>query len=244
MIKSKIAETDLYQPVYEHFTKLGYTVNSEVNGCDVTALIKDELLVIELKKSLNMKLILQASKRQQFADLVYVAVPKPKKSLYSKEWKDKYYLLRRLELGLIFIVLNGNHNRIEIPFHPSPFDRVRSQRLSQKKRKLILKEIKERHGDYNVGGSTRKKIITAYRENAIFIACCLKKMGQLSPKELRALGTGDKTFSILNKNFYGWFDRVDRGVYELNGNGKEAIKTYPKLTKHYMHFIRELEQLN
>ena len=34
--------------------------------------------------------------------------------------------------------------------------------------------------------------MTAYRENAIFIACCLEKEGVLSATELKGLGTGDK----------------------------------------------------
>ncbi len=230
----KIAETDLYQPVYECFTKLEYTVNSEVNDCDVTAVKGDDLIVVELKRHLNIKLLIQATKRQRAADLVYVAIPKPGKKLFSREWKDKCYLLRRLGLGLILVSFTGKAPKAEIKFHPLPFDMAKSKQINQKKRKRMIQEINERHGDYNVGGSSGKKLITAYREKAIHIACCLKELGASSPKQLRALGTGDKTTSILYKNFYGWFERVRKGLYRLSRTGEEALKDYPDLAEYYM----------
>jgi hypothetical protein len=72
-------------------------------------------------------------------------------------------------------------------------------------------------------------LITAYRENAVFIACCLRRHGPLSTRALRAIGTGDKTQKILGDNHYGWFNRVSRGVYSLNERGGHALPTYPEL---------------
>ena len=77
-----------------------------------------------------------------------------------------------------------------------------------------------------MGGSTRRKLVTAYRENALQIACYLDAMGPLSPKELRELGTGPKTQSILYSDFYGWFERVDRGLYGLKAAGREELGQY------------------
>ena len=55
--------------------------------------------------------------------------------------------------------------------------------------------------------------MTAYKESCIHIACCLSQFGPLSPKSLRQLGTGQKTQSILSKDYYDWFDRIERGTY-------------------------------
>ena len=66
-----------------------------------------------------------------------------------------------------------------------------------------MKEIEGRSADYNVGGSNKTKIMTAYKENCIQIASYLEHLGPLSPKALLELGTGTKTSSILTKNYYG-----------------------------------------
>jgi hypothetical protein len=83
--------------------------------------------------------------------------------------------------------------------------------------------------------------MTAYRENAIHIACALKEHGPLSPKQLRAHGTGPKTLGILYDNVYGWFERIDRGVYELNSAGRTALRQYRKLASHYRRMLKEQE---
>ena len=71
-------ETDLYKPVYDYLVRQGYTVHSEVKNCDITAIKGEELIVVELKTSFNLKLLAQGAKRQRIADSVYVAIPVPK----------------------------------------------------------------------------------------------------------------------------------------------------------------------
>ena len=100
-----------------------------------------------------------------------------------------------------------------------------------------MKEIDGRSGDFNVGGSTRKKIITAYKENSIHIACCFEKFGSLSPKRLREIGTGDKTLSILNKNYYGWFEKCSRGVYTISEKGREELGNHREVAVNYQSII-------
>jgi len=85
----------------------------------------------------------------------------------------------------------------------------------------------------NEAGSTRRKIVTAYRENAVQIGCCLEALGPLTPGELRKMDTGAKTASILAKNFYGWFERVGPGLYALTGRGAAEIQQYPELVAIY-----------
>jgi hypothetical protein len=162
----------------------------------------------------------------------------PKTGIFSRHWKDLCYLVRRLELGLIVVSFLKSGPRAEVIFDPKPFDREQSQRLNRKKRSGIISEITGRHGDYNVGGSTRQKLMTAYKENAIQILCYLHKYGQLTIGQLKELGTGPKTGAILQKNFYGWFERVAKGVYQVTSKGIQSLTDYPELVTFY------LEELN
>jgi hypothetical protein len=240
-VPKKIFETDLHHPVHQYFCELGYTVRSEVHHCDITATKGEELIIIELKKSLTMDLLVQAAKRQRITDLVYIAIPKPSYSLASRKWKDICHLVRRLELGLILITLKENASWIDIVIEPVPFDRHKSMQKNKKRREKIMSEIKNRHGDFNTGGSTRKKLMTAYKENAIQIACCLINYGPLTPKKLRDLGTGKKTQSILHMNVYGWFERVERGLYMISEKGRNEIQEYPELIGYFNHLLAKNE---
>lgn len=229
MKKTDFAETDLYNPIYEYLTQQGYTVRGEVKDCDIAAIKGEELIIIELKKNFSVDLLAQATDRQRITSGVYVALPRPKASLRSSKWKGIRRLLRRLELGLIFVTMNATKPRVEVVFHPSPY----KVRKMSKARKGVIQEIEGRYKDSNKGGSNRKKIMTAYRENAIFIACCLERVDALSAAELRKLGTDDKTYSILYNNFYGWFDRVSRGKYSLSEQGRLALQEYSQIADHY-----------
>ena len=229
----KIKETDLYPPVREYLTNLGYTVHSEVKDCDLTAVRGGELVVVELKRSFNASLLMQATQRQKVADSVYVAIPRPPRGPRSESWRGMVHLLRRLELGLILVSFPAGAARVEVALHPEPLERRRDHRL----KRSILREIGGRSGDYNVGGSSRSKIMTAYRENALHIACCLDRYGPLAPSRLKELGTGAKTGSVLQKNYYGWFERLERGVYGLSEAGRGALADYAEVTAHYRRVL-------
>ena len=225
------SETDLAEPLYAHLAELGYTVRSEVKDCDIAAVKGDDLLIIELKKTLNVPLLVQAVRRQRMTDSVYVAIPRPSnKWKWWKESRGAQHLLRRLELGLILVSRERGKPPVEVVFHPLPFAR----RKRAKSRRAVLEEIAKRTGDYNRAGSNHRKLVTAYRENAIQIACCLLVTGKTSPAALRSLGTGPKTLSILRFNAYGWFERVDHGIYALSAHAKADLASWPALTKRYL----------
>jgi hypothetical protein len=226
----KLQEIDLYKPIQTYFLREGYEVYGEVKDCDIVAVKDEELVVIELKLTLSVDLLIQAAKRQRITDKVYVAIPKPKHRLNSKRWTEKCHLIRRLELGLLVVSSPGKRGRAEIIFEPTPFIR----RKNKRKRDSIMKEINGRSADYNVGGSNRTKIMTAYKENCIQIACYLENLGPLSPKMLNQLGSGKNTSSVLTKNYYGWFERIKRGIYVITEKGKEEIKEYPELINYYL----------
>lgn len=232
-----IRETDLYEPVRTYLEGLGYHVQGEVRDCDLAAIMGEELVVVELKTSFNLKLLAQAVKRQRVADSVYVAIPHPKGGARTAGWRDMCMLLRRLELGLITVSSGKEEERVEVHFHPNTFDRLKSIQHHKKVRHHIIKEAENRSGHYNTGGSTKTKLVTAYREKAVHIACCLMKFGPLSPAQIKKLGAASKTANILRDNHYGWFTKISRGVYELNGNEKEFLTAYPELVEHYMGLV-------
>lgn len=240
-IEPRISETDLFNPVRDFLVKNGYTVNSEVKNCDITAIKGQELLVVELKSGFNATLLIQAAKRQRIANAVYIAIPMPKTGIFSRKWKDICYLVHRLELGLLVVSFLKSGPRVEVVVNPEPFDRERSRQLNRKKRAGIVAEINNRHGDFNIGGSTRRKLMTVYKENAIQIACYLKKCGPLSPRQLKELGAGSKTGSIMQKNFYGWFERVSKGLYQITPEGSRSLDDYSELVDYYLKELSKFE---
>ena len=102
---------------------------------------------------------------------------------------------------------------------PGPYQ----PRKQVKRQKALLREFQRRRGDPNTGGQTRARIVTAYRQDARRIAVALAQEGIGRPAELsRTLGIPNAA-AILQKNHYGWFERVARGVYALSRDGKSAI---------------------
>jgi hypothetical protein len=230
----RILETALYQPLYDYLIDLGYTVQAEVNHCDIVATKATDLIIVEMKSSFNATLLIQAVKRQKIADSVYLAIPRPKTGRFSRRWKDLCHLVRRLELGLILVDLRATPPQVEPLFHPAPFDRKRSRNRSKLQTRQLWNEVRERHGNYNTGGSVKQKLMTAYKENSLQIACYLAHYGPLAPRELKALGTGPKTGVILQKNYYQWFERVTKGVYQITPVGREFLDLYPELVAFYL----------
>lgn len=220
----------MYRPLHDYLVKQGYMVRGEVRNCDIAAVKGEDLVVVEMKRSPNVQLLAQAAERQKIAESVYVAVPRPaNKRRWNADSRGVQHLLRRLELGLILVSTTRGRPPVEVVFHPVPYDR----RRRRNGRRAVIEEIERRSADFNQGGSCRRKIATAYRESAIHIACALEQRGPMSPKALRALGTGEKTLSILYRNVYGWFDRVDRGLYALNAAGLAGLEQFPGLTECY-----------
>lgn len=213
---------------------MGYKVNAEVMDCDVTASREDELIIIELKKNLSVALLAQALERQKTGAEVYVAVPRPKR--YSpKSFRDTLYVIKKLEIGLIFVTLRGEHSFAEIIQPPEEFRPVHAR---AKKRGSIEKEIKGRCLDNNLGGVTGTKITTAFREKNIHVGCLLEKYGQLPPKQLKIL-TGEDCGGLLYRNYYGWFRRVEKGVYAVTEKGIAEMKDFPELYAYYTEKANE-----
>lgn len=220
-------ETDLSKPVRDYLETNGYTVRCEVKHCDMAASKGDDLIVVELKRQFNVDLLIQATARRRITESVYVALPRPNK--WDARWRGILRLLKQLELGLILVTFNSRSTRVEVVFHPVSTP----PRRNRKARRAVLEEISRRSGDFNEGGSSGRKLVTAYRENAIHIACCLERFGPMAPRGLRELGTGPKTLSILSTNVYGWFERVERGIYTLTVCGRKELEDYAPVALEY-----------
>lgn len=222
-------ESDMYAPLKRHFESLGYAVQGEVKGCDLCACKDDDTIIVELKKSLNIRLLCQGTQRQKLSDLVYLAVPYPASFSNKGVWKDTIHLLRRLELGLIFIRPSGV---VSVMSHPAPFDRSRSVKASSAKRVNLFKELEGRSLDANVGGSTGKKLFTAYREVVLKVAILTEQCGVVDSSMGSKLGlTTQKMSSILRNDHYGWFYKVDRRNYTLSQAGKSALVEYERFVE-------------
>ena len=225
----KLLEQDLYGPVRDYLTGLGYEVKGEVKDCDVTAMRDGELIVVELKRGFTLELIYQALDRQRVADGVYVAVPLPKRGYMSPHMQEMRSLCRRLELGLIFVGFTQKGiPQVDVAVHPKE---ASAPRRDKKRRLAVIREHESRTGSVNQGGVTRKKIVTAYKEQALRTARILRDAGPARVEEVKRLGGPDNAGVILGRNVLGWFDREHSPdgrtyLYRVNGKGLEALALY------------------
>ncbi|QEE46991.1 hypothetical protein FVA81_21325 [Rhizobium sp. WL3] len=212
-------ETSLYLPVKAFLEKAGYTVKGEIGGCDLVGLNDEDppvLVVCELKLSFNLELILQAVDRAAVADEVWIAgrvSAKGKGRESDKRYRD---LCRRLGIGMLGVSDQGDVSVIVGSVTPMP-------RTNPKRRSRLMREHQKRRGDPAVGGSTRTPLMTAYRQQALGCASALAA-GPLKVREIRA--QVPEAAKILQGNVYGWFERVERGVYGLTPVGREALERW------------------
>jgi len=204
-----VRESDLYRPVKRLFESQGYEVKGEVGPADLVAVRGAEPpVVVELKTSFALSLFHQAVERQAITDAVYIAVPAGDKKGSNKSLKRNLRLCRRLGLGLITVRLRDGHVCVHID--PGPY----RPRQSRRKRATLLREFERREGDPNIGGTTGS-IVTAYRQDALKCFEFLSANGATKAARVAA-GTGvANARRIMADNYYGWFQRVEVGVYDL-----------------------------
>ncbi len=213
-------ETELYPPVKAFLEGQGYDVKAEVGAADVLACRGDEdPLVVELKTGFSLTLVHQAIARQSITDTVYVAVPRGTGRRFQTSLKQMKTLCRRLGLGLITVRMKDDH--LEVHCDPAPY----SPRKSKPRKSALLKEFAKREGDPNTGGSTRNGLVTAYRQDALRCAGHLAEVGP-TKGAIVARETGvEKATRLMADNHYGWFARVDKGIYDLTDAGRKAARS-------------------
>ena len=69
-------------------------------------------------------------------------------------------------------------------------------------------------------------MVTAYRQDALRCLEHLSRNGPSRGAEVAA-GTGVTTATrLMADDHYGWFERVERGVYGLTPNGSQAVQDF------------------
>ncbi|MGZ9583392.1 DUF2161 domain-containing phosphodiesterase [Paenibacillus marinisediminis] len=235
-MKERRKETDLYLPIKGYWEARGYHVKAEVRHCDIVALHPDDPespVIIELKASINLTLVLQALERQKSSAAVYIAAElKRGQGAGRKRLNAIAVLCRRLGIGLMTVTFYARKPAF-VEVHCTPHGDsgvLYSAAAAQPKRmrartSRLVREFDARSGDYNVGGSTKQPLVTAYREKALRVAAVLQG-GPNRPVKVRdACGVGDAA-AILQRDVYGWFTRVERGIYALTPAGEVALRTY------------------
>jgi len=196
-------EAALYLPVKAFFERQGYEVKGEVRGCDLVARRGEESpLIVELKLRFNLALVLQGIDRLALTERVYLAVARPRSGALVRERSAIRKLCRRIGLGLILVGLT--RGSVEILEEPVPY----RPRQAKSRTLRLMDEFSRRVGDANIGGAA----LAAY--------------GPMRVGALRAMAEVPAASLILRRNVYGWFERIDRGVYRLTSQGDQALSRF------------------
>ncbi|RZL59061.1 MAG: hypothetical protein EOP65_04240 [Sphingomonas sp.] len=211
----RLSETALYPPVKAFLEAHGFAVKGEICGCDAVGLKPGEppiLVIAELKLSFTLELVLQAVDRLRCADQIYLAV------VASRRGRDQDGRVTRLcrLLGVGLLTVDLRLGTVAVLCEPVAY----RPRANLPQRRRLLKEHAGRKGDPTQGGSTRRPIMTAYRQRAI--ACALGiGPAEMRPRDLKHLA--EDAGAILRNNVYGWFERVRPGVYRLSATGLATL---------------------
>lgn len=251
-------ETELYPPIKDFFKGRGYEVKAEIRGCDLVAYREDQAdpTIVEMKKTFTLPLLLQGIDRQKTGSQVWLAVERnrSKKGAHNQRFNDLTSLCRRLNLGFLTVTFYKTKTPVidvwcEPSFPMSPnttqIDVIGVLQAAEAmpvyqhstggRRKAgsakLMKEFNARSGDYNIGGSSKRKLITAYREKAIQCALSLHCHGPASPRQIREWTNCPTAGELLRSNYYGWFTRISKGIYNLTPSGLAGLVAFPEVTR-------------
>ncbi|KCV82972.1 hypothetical protein ATO10_05162 [Actibacterium atlanticum] len=213
-----LRETDLYPPLKLFLEGQGYEVKSEVCGADIVACrAQEEPVIVEMKTGFSLTLIHQAIARLSLSDTVYIAVPRGQGRRFQKALAENKTLCRRLGLGLLTVRLKDG--LVEPHLDPGPY----APRQSKPRKARLLREFARREGDPNTGGTSKTKLMTAYRQDAIRIAQYLELHGATKGAVVAKACDVPVATRMMADDHYGWFERVETGIYQLTPKGVEAL---------------------
>ena len=210
-------EADLYPPIKAHLQRQGYDVKGEVGAADVVARRGDDLVVVELKLGFSLALFHQGIERLLVTDHVYVAVPAGGR---AKALKANVKLARRVGLGVMTV--RERDGFVEVLADPAPY----TPRKSKKKHSRLVRAFDRLQGDPNSGGATRHGIVTGYRQDAVRCARFLAIHGPSKGAKVKEWAEVPQATRIMADDHYGWFERVERGVYGLTKAGQKGLADF------------------
>ncbi len=223
MTAGKPRETDLYDPVKQMLVGQGYEVKGEIGAADIVAVRDEEQpVIVELKTGFSLTLFHQAIDRQNLTEAVYIAVPRGTGTQFRKSLAANKSLCRRLGLGLITVRMKDSF--VELHLDPAPY----RPRLSVIRKERLLLEFARRVGDPNAGGTTRKKLMTAYRQDALRCLSTLNNNGPTKASLVAAETAVENARRLMADDHYGWFERVKTGIYTITPKGKAAVREFAK----------------
>ena len=173
------------------------------------------LVILEMKLGFTLELVLQGVDRLAMADQVWLAVPA------TRRGRDRDRRVPKLcrELGFGLLAVNTGRGEAEVLAEPGAC----RPRSNPRRRRALLVEHATRRGDPSPGGTRGEPVVTAYRQEALACAAALAA----GPKRPRDLAAGmPRAGSILLRDVYGWFVRVERGVYGLSPAGHAALERW------------------
>jgi len=178
---------------------------------------ESEPVIIELKTGFTLSLFHQAINRQSMTDYVYIAVPRKSGKAALVSIRRNKMLCRRLGIGLITVRLSDA--KVVVQCEPKTFV---PRKIKARKTKL-LSEFEGRHGDPNTGGMTSQGLMTSYRQGALRCAKVLHDEGACKASYVAKMAGFEKARNCMAANHYGWFEKIDRGVYGLTPEGAKAL---------------------
>lgn len=235
------SEAELYQPIKDFLEFEGYAVQGEVVGCDVVAVRGEDILVVEMKRQFNLKLVMQAIARQQVCSSVYMAFPSTVQLSARRRMSEIKALAKRLHLGIILVHDRPSGLTVEVLLTPD----FKEFRINVKAQKAFMKELMGREHSVNTGGVTKTKIVTVHKERALSIAAFLKVCG---PQSIDGIAnyikqTKQQVGKDLRLNHYGWYLRVNRGVYSFNEELEGEFRKFGTLVEFYEKRAKDYSQL-
>ena len=208
-------EVALYPAIKRFLAARGFEAKGEVGGCDVVGVREGEppiIVILEMKLGLNLELVLQGVERLSCADEVWLAVRATRR---GRDRDRRARILCRM-LGFGLLAVHPARGDVEVLAEPEPY----RPRANLRRRRALLAEHRARNGDPSPGGTRGEPIVTAYRQEAL--ACVAGLLaGPRRPRDL--VPVAPRAGTILLRNVYGWFTRVERGVYDVNAAGQAAL---------------------
>ncbi len=210
-------ESDLYPALKAYLCAQGYEVKAEIGDCDMMARRGDEPpLIVEMKVTFSLALVMQGVARQTMFDHVYLAVPVSSDRGWKLRYRDILALCRRLGLGLLAVQITDGS--VVAHLDPGPY----APRKNTKRAGRLLREFEKRVGDPNLGGITGIKKMTAYRQDALRCAAILAT-GPGKASVVAQAATVSRAAILMRIDHYGWFERIERGIYALTPKGVAAL---------------------